>query len=148
MKAVSKQVIQDIAEYSKQNKISPYKLLEKLRIAQSGYHRWSNGACMASGIVQRFIDAGVTKARLPDRIARAVAQKRAVTNILVNIDKGNAPKRPYRTKVDVPTIVINEVRTIIDTLERELKAPHTYDEFQAFYDNAIRRIYYVCRHDL
>lgn len=148
MKAVSKQVLQDINAYLKEYKISAWALLDKLNIAQSGYHRWSHGASMAPQIVQRFVDAGVTKARLPERIARANAQKRAVTNILVNIDKGNAPKRPYRTRVDVPVLVMNEVRTIIDTLERELKAPHTYDEFQAFYDNAIRRIYYVCRHDL
>jgi len=87
-----------------------------------------------------MVEAGITQVRLPD-----VVQKQAVAKVLAKVDDGNKVPRAYRKRIDMPSIVNNQIKLLIDDYVDELNTPRTFNEFKTNRDEFITKLYYTCK---
>lgn len=140
-KALVDKVIVDLKKYKAENKLNDSDLARKIGVSAWTVERWISGEHSPQAkYIMKMGECGITTVKLPEEV-----RKKAITSVLVNIDKGNMIPRRYRKRVSMPDIVRNQIKLLIDEYVDGLSQARTFSEFSESRDEFINRLYYTCQ---
>ena len=139
--SIAKKIVHDHMDYKREKKLSDWALCREVGVSCGTMQGWvNNGHIPRAKGLQKIIDSGASSMRLPDK-----ARADAITATLVKIDDSNKIPRRYKKRIDIPDIVSNQLKLIIDDYISDLETPKTYNEFSVSRSDFINKMYYTCR---
>jgi transcriptional regulator with XRE-family HTH domain len=139
--SITDKVQKDILAYKQEHKLSDAQLADKVGVFQGQISKWRTGDSRPLiKSIARLVKAGVVDIDIAE-----LRRQNAVTTTLTTIDNGNRVPRPYKKRVQVPSIISNQIKLLIDEHINELEQPKTYAQFNEDREELIRKVYYLCR---
>jgi len=125
------------------NKVTAETLAKQLGVSQGSIYAWRKGLRVGK---QKDVDA-LRKLGIEAQDPRTKEERRQTTlkSILERQDNKNKPKRVYRKHINVPEILAQQVRSVLDGYVKQLGEQKTWSEFQEVRDQTTQQLVYLCK---